>query len=188
MRIRKRFYTIVVILAALAFAALAVCVRIEEHYFPAKFRLLVKKHAHEHGIDPLLAAAMISKESRFDIKAVSGSSAKGLMQIMPGTGEEIAGKLKVKPYSESDLFDPDTNIRFGCYYMAKMQKEFDADITLALAAYNSGRENVKKWLSSEGNTAENLADKYPFTETRNYVRSVRRIYWLLRLCDRLISL
>lgn len=187
MRIRKKLFTILVILAALAITMLAICVRIEEHYFPSKYRNIVKQYATEHGVDPLLVAGMIYKESRYNPTAVSGSSAKGLMQIMPGTGEEIAAKLKIKSYSESDLFNSETNIRFGCYYIAKLQKEF-ADDTLALAAYNSGRENVKKWLNTEGNSSKNLAEKYPFTETRNYVRSINRIYWLLRLCDRLISL
>jgi soluble lytic murein transglycosylase len=188
MRTRKRFYTIVVVLAALAIAVLAICVRVEEHYFPVKFRHLVKKYAVENSLDPLLVAAIISKESRFDPKAVSGSSAKGIMQIMPATGEEIAQKLKISPYSEDDLFNPETNIRFGCYYLAKMQKEFDYDNTLALAAYNSGRENVKKWLKDEGNISKNLASKYPFTETRNYVRHIQKIYWVLRLCNRIISI
>lgn len=187
MRIRRKIYTILVIIVTLTISVLAICHRVEEHYFPSKYRNIVKKYAAEYGVDPLLVAGMIYKESRYNPTAVSGSSAKGLMQIMPATGAEIARKLKVKSYSEDDLFNTEINIRFGCYYMEKMQKEF-ADDTLALAAYNSGKENVKKWLDTEGNSSKNLSDKYPFTETRNYVKSVNRIYWLLRLCNRLISL
>jgi len=188
MLLKTKLFTAIVILLALAIAVLAACSHIEEHFFPSKFRRLVKMYAEENGIDPLLVAAIIYKESHFNEKAVSGSSARGLMQIMPGTGNEIAEKLKIKPYSENALFNPETNIRFGCYYFAKMKKEFDADTTLALAAYNSGRENVKKWLGEEGSGSGNLVAKYPFAETRNYVRNVRKVYWALRLCNRLVSI
>ena len=188
MRTKIRFYIVLVIFSLLLISVLLACFHIERHFFPTEHRSIVKKYAKENGLDPLLVAAIIYRESRFDKNAVSRSSARGLMQIMPATGEDIARRLKADGYFIQDLFDPDTNLRFGCYYMAEMKKEFDFDMTLALAAYNSGPENVRNWLKQGGNTSDNLAEKYPFTETRNYVKNVTKIYWVLRLCSKLISI
>ena len=188
MRTKTKFYIVLIIFLLLLISALLVCFHIERHFFPAEHRVIVKKYAGENDLDPLLVAAIIYRESRFDKDAVSRSSARGLMQIMPATGEDIARRLQADNYLIEDLFDPDTNLRFGCYYMAKMKKEFDYDITLALAAYNSGPENVKNWLNKEGNTSDNLTEEYPFTETRNYVTNVRKIYWILRFCNKFINI
>jgi len=69
-----------------------------------------------------------------------------------------------------------------------MMKQFDSDTVLALAGYNSGPENVRKWLGEEGHSSETLAENYTFTETRNYVKKVLRVHWALKLCDKLIDI
>ena len=188
MRKRKIFFIALLILVLITLSMLALCLHVENMFFPPEYRDLVKEYSEEYGLDPLLVAAVIQTESRFDAHAVSKSSARGLMQIMPGTGNDIAERLNFEGYSEDALFIPEVNVRFGCYYLSKMKTQFDDDITLALAAYNSGPENVRKWLEGEGNSADNLVEKYGFTETRNYVRSIRKIHWGLKLCSRLIDI
>lgn len=152
------------------------------------YRAMVRKQAEEYGLDPLLVAAIIYKESRYDEKAESKKSAIGLMQIMPDTARDIARDLEIEDFKQADLYDAETNIRFGCYYFSKMKREFNSDTILALAAYNSGPGNLREWLEKEGNSSENLIEKYAFTETRRYVRDINKAYWLLRLCNKLIKI
>lgn len=188
MRPKTRFYIATTILLLVLVAAFLTCFKVQRVFFPMKYRAMVKKHAEENNLDPLLIAAIIYGESRYDQYAISKSSARGLMQIMPATGDDIAQKLNATDYSTKDLFDPETNVRFGCCYLAKIKKDFHSDVTLTLAAYNSGPENVRKWLQRSGNSSQNLTEDYPFTETRNYVISVRKVYWVLKFCDKLISI
>ena len=187
MRLKTKFCTAVIIFFLVLLASFIICYRAQRSFFPVEHRAMVKKHAEEFDLDPLLVAAIIYSESRFDTRAVSVSSARGLMQIMPGTGYDIAARLQVEGFTEEDLFDQEINMRFGCYYISEMLKDFDSDITLALAAYNSGPENVRVWLEKKGNSSKNLAEDYPFSETRKYVKNVKRIHWLLGLCNKMIK-
>ena len=98
------------------------------------------------------------------------------MQIMDSTGEWIAEKLEVDNFNPNMLYEPEINIRFGCWYLNNLLMEF-GDLSLALAAYNGGSGNVTKWLndpeySSDG---ENLT-YIPFKETKKYVDKVSTRY------------
>jgi soluble lytic murein transglycosylase len=188
MRPKTKFYIATTILLLVLVAFFLTCLRVQRAFFPVKYRSMIKRHAEEYDLDPLLIAAIIYRESRYKQYAVSRSSARGLMQIMPATGDDIAEKLNASDYSTKDLFDPEINVRFGCYYLASVKRDFASDLTLTLAGYNSGPENVRKWLKKSGNSSENLTEDYPFTETRNYVISIRKVYWILRFCDKLISI
>jgi soluble lytic murein transglycosylase len=104
------------------------------------------------------------------------------MQIMPSTGKEIASKLNLRPFTISELYDPEVNIQIGLYYFVKLKKEFNDDLYLTLAAYNAGSSNVKKWLSqnrmSLKNSKKNIKN-IPFKETRQFVQDVIWNYqWL----------
>ena len=97
------------------------------------------------------------------------------MQIMPETGEWIAGKLK-EPYDEETLQEPEQNIRYGCWYLEFLFERF-SDPDTVLAAYNAGHNAVRKWLqnSDYSDDGESL-QVIPYDETRNYVEKVRRAY------------
>ena len=90
------------------------------------------------------------------------------MQILPSTGEWIAEKLGVKDYRDDSLYDPELNIWFGVYYLSYLYGRFSSD-TWVFAAYNAGEGNVSEWISA-GLEAEDI----PFSETRSYVKKVRR--------------
>jgi len=99
------------------------------------------------------------------------------MQIKPSTGEWIGEKLKVTNFSEEMLYDPEINIKMGCWYLDYLFKYYDGDIKLVLAAYNGGQGNVSKWLkdadySDDGVTLKNI----PFAETKLYVEKINRAY------------
>ena len=90
------------------------------------------------------------------------------MQILPSTGEWIASNLSIEEYSSEDLFDPEVNIRFGCFYLAYLHTRFSDDWAV-YAAYNAGEGRVERWLDS-GVTR----DTVPIEETKEYIRRVER--------------
>jgi len=143
-------------------------------YYPLVYREMVFQRAGEYQLDPYLVAAIIRTESRFRPDATSAKGARGLMQIMPETGEWAAKQVNI-PYDAELLYDPDYNIRLGCWYLANLKREFGGDTVLALAAYNAGRSNVQRWLTENRWTGEHTTlDQIPFAETRNYVARVMR--------------
>lgn len=95
----------------------------------------INKAANRFQLDPMLVKAVIMAESNFDRYAVSSKGAKGLMQLMPGTAQD----MRVE-----DPFDPVANIHGGSRYLRKLLDLFDNDLKLALAAYNAGPETVKR--------------------------------------------
>jgi soluble lytic murein transglycosylase len=146
------------------------------YWYPLKYREILFSRAQEFGLSPYLVAAVIRTESGFKPEAQSHQGARGLMQIMPDTGEWAAKQLGL-PYDPKLLDDPDYNVRLGCWYLASLRREFDGDDVLALAAYNGGRANVEKWLKERQWTGEHhTLDQIPFKETREYVAKVLKDY------------
>lgn len=141
--------------------------------YPLSYETNIKKYADEYEVDPFLVASVICVESSFDKNANSSKDARGLMQIMPDTGQWIASKMGIDNFDNEQLFDPDTNIKMGTWYLNNLSNQFDGNIELALAAYNGGSGNVSKWLkdtnySSDGKKLDNI----PFKETEEYVKKV----------------
>lgn len=133
----------------------------------------INRYAESQNLDPALLCAVILEESRFDPQARSVAGARGLMQIMPGTGKEIAKGLKVRPYGDQKLFDPELNIRFGSWYLARLLEEFGGKTHLAVAAYNAGPKAVRDWLRRfPGLSEDEFVERIPYAETRNYVVKV----------------
>lgn len=145
--------------------------------YPLYFQDTIIKYSEEYDLPPPLVAAVIKTESNFNVFAQSRKDAKGLMQITPSTGRWIAEKLGMKSYNEDMLFDPEINIRFGCWYIRYLYNNYDSDMTLAFAAYNGGRGNVDKWLADKSlsRDGKNL-DEIPFKETKNFVIRVNNHY------------
>lgn len=135
----------------------------------------VKKYANEYNVDEYLIYAIIKAESNFEPKAESHRGAKGLMQLMYSTAEDIAKRINVN-LNEENILEPDINIKLGTKYISMLIQKYN-NINLALAAYNAGSGNVDGWiekgtLKSDGSDIENV----PFMETNNYVRKILRDY------------
>lgn len=162
--------------------------------YPLRFRELIETEAARHGFDPLLLAAVVYVESRFDPYAVSSRGARGLMQVMPETGAWAAGRMGLGTLDPDDLFLPQVNLRVGTWYLAELRRRFDGDPVLMLAAYNAGLARVQAWqrgglLAQRGLDASERAAAIPFPETRAFVLKVLRTYdiyrWLYRPWGRL---
>lgn len=146
--------------------------KIRKTQYPIKYEHFVEKYAAKFGLEPSLVYGVIRTESDFDVYAVSSAQAKGLMQITEETGRDCAKKLKLTKYSDDMLFDPETNIMLGCYYLSNLIKKYE-HIENALAAYNGGPGNVDEWLNDPSITDSNgKLVNIPFDETRNYVDRV----------------
>ena len=121
--------------------------------------------------------AVARQESLFNPNAVSPAGARGLMQLMPGTAKEVAGRLGL-PYAQSRLHENAYNIRLGASYLQRMINLYNGSHVLAVAAYNAGPGNVNKWLNRFGDPRQPNVDvidwieQIPFSETRNYVQRV----------------
>lgn len=118
-------------------------------------RTLAENYGRVHGVDPHLIRAMIEVESGADPMAVSPAGAEGLMQIMPETQQDLGLETP---------FEPESNIEAGTRYLKYLMNRFES-LPLALAAYNAGPSAVDRHKGIP-----------PYTETRNYVRKVLKIY------------
>lgn len=136
----------------------------------------IRAAAEENGLSPAYVAAVVMAESSYRTDAVSSANAQGLMQLLPSTAEWIAGKFD-ETYSDGVLFDPQTNLRYGCWYLGWLSRRYDGDMRCASSAYHAGQGTVDGWLqnpeySSDGKTL----DVIPFDSTRIYVERVLKYY------------
>lgn len=180
---RKGVNKAVVAVICIAVAAVVVlaCIfvlmpQIERNQYKLEYTDLIEKYSDRYGLDPYFVAAIIHTESGFDPEAVSGAGAMGLMQVVPETGEWIAGKLGLENFTANDLLNPETNIEMGCWYLQFLQERFDT-LPVIMAAYNAGHNKVKEWLadpqySDDGTNLTNI----PYGETDNYVKKVTKAY------------
>ncbi|TAK60081.1 transglycosylase SLT domain-containing protein [Methylobacter sp.] len=141
--------------------------------FPVYYSNQIHNNALRQDLDPAIVLGLIRQESIFNKDAESSVGARGLMQIMPRTGMQIARELKEKWLSDNSLFNPDVNVRYGAFYYKKLLKQFHGHFALAIAAYNAGSGRVLKWLPNvQSVPADIWIETIPFKETRKYVTSV----------------
>jgi soluble lytic murein transglycosylase len=101
---------------------------------------------------------------------------RDLMQIIPSTGQEIATALKWADYSQSDLYKPYINVKFGVYYLARQREGFEGDLYAALAAYNGGPGNAARWKAASGGDPDLFYETISLWETQLYIRRVSEYY------------
>lgn len=168
--------------AFLLTAALLVCgvflagKAVERFYqkaYPTGYAQLVEQYAEENGLDPALVYAVIRTESSFRPLAQSSVGARGLMQLTEETFDWVAFRMDDQSGTTfEDLFDPETNIRYGTFLLKELLDQFGSENN-ALCAYHAGWGNAKKWLADpqyapDGKTIETI----PFADTRGYVQKV----------------
>jgi soluble lytic murein transglycosylase len=116
------------------------------------------------------------QESSFDRWAVSHAGARGLMQLMPGPAREQAGKMGYGYDFARLTSDPEYNVMLGSAYFARLLNMWDGNVPLAVASYNAGAGNVRKWVNAYGDPRSTdvlkWIERIPFMETRGYVQRV----------------
>jgi soluble lytic murein transglycosylase len=119
------------------------------------------------------------QESDFDPYVESVAKAKGLSQIIPQTGNEIAAALGVSEFHQDDLYHPKQNVRFGAWYFAQRLKRNGA-VAPALASYNAGDGNVDNWTLQGRDDSDVFTEYVPFAETHDYVKRIQQYWWINR--------
>ena len=133
------------------------------------------------GLDPYLVAGLIREESLYDSRAVSRVGALGLMQLMPKTASRVAQRLGLKPPSQSDLFNAQTNIQLGANYVGQLVQEFKGNLVYAVAAYNAGPHVVRRWIAQDPDAdPDEFVERISYRETRGYVKRVLGSYRVYR--------
>lgn len=144
--------------------------------YPMRYEAEIRQAAAEFSLDPAYVASVALAESSFDAEAVSSVGAIGLMQIMPSTGEWIAGKLD-EAFDAQRLYEPSVNLRYGCWYLRFLLDRYDGDMRTASTAYHQGQGRVDEWLqdpeySEDGKTlsviSSSVTDTYVNRIMENY--------------------
>jgi len=138
-------------------------------YYPLRYRDEIVEHSRKNGLDPYLIMGLIHQESYFNPNAKSSAGATGLMQLMPATGKELAGRLGISPR----LTDPKTNIRLGTAHFRMLVNLFGGNTELAIASYNAGQGRVAQWRrAAPSRPMDELLESIPYRETRTYVKHI----------------
>ena len=152
--------------------------KIEHWEYPQRFTEYVEYYAGKYGIDPMILYAFIRTESNFDPNADSDAGARGLMQITEVTFDWI--KMKIAPKESltfDDLYDPETNIRFGSYFVSYCLDRYSGHLATAAAAYHSGVGTVDGLLGQEAYSTDGVTlDHYPYPQMRLYVKKITESY------------
>ncbi len=150
-----------------------------EFLYPLGYWGLIQEQSARYTLDPYLVVALIREESAFGERVVSSSGAVGLMQLLPMTAHVLHTAGNTGNTAKLDL--PTENIALGTRYLAMMIEEFKGNWAKALAAYNAGPNQVRRWLGRSGNHADDeFIEEIPFAETRAYVKRVLGSYYRYR--------
>ncbi len=139
--------------------------------FPLAYQEIVNQ-SQQQKIDASWGYAIARQESAFMKDATSGAGARGLMQLLPSTATQMANQYQLKKPKVRDLYDPDTNVKFGTLYLKYLLERNYKNPILATAAYNAGPHRVARWMPKQQMPMDIWVETIPFNETRRYVKNV----------------
>lgn len=180
MVVRIRKFVIPLVLAVLiVIGCFAVHAGVQHFYrknYPVNYRETVLKYAVEYDMDPAFILAVMKTESDFNPNAVSEADARGLMQVAETTFDWIKNKLGEEKTVFEDMFTPETNVRYGVFFLHYLYNEFGS-FELAAAAYHAGRGAVNGWLSDSSLSSDGQTlNEIPSPVTAHYVNKVMNAY------------
>jgi len=150
--------------------------------YPRPFAELIEREARANGFDPMIYYSLIRQESLFEEGARSSAAAQGLAQIIPDTGQWIAGQLGHPEYTNDIIYRPVINLRFGAYYLDWARDYLDGNLLSALVGYNAGPGNSQAWRERSGADDTRFVEILTFAEPRAYVQYIlSNLYHYTRL-------
>ncbi len=146
-------------------------------YYSLRFPLHHERHLREqakiNSLDPSWVAGQTRAESIFMPRARSGADARGMMQLLPGTGAQVSARLGIPWRGGETLYEPETNITLGTAYLRQMLDRYDGFPYFAIAAYNAGPAPISRWKEARPNLEPDFwIETIPYKETRDYVSRV----------------
>ena len=148
--------------------------------YPAYYRDVILRITSARDVDPLLLMSLIRHESLFNAHATAAADEKGLTQVIPGTGEYIAGQLNWPNYQHSDLFRPYASVEFGTYYLAEQLQRFNGNVYAALSGYNAGPGRAISWMELSGGDPDRFMSAITISSTRTYIQRIYGSYNIYR--------
>ena len=141
--------------------------------YPAPYKQALLREALNRGVDPRFVLSIARQESRFKSSAKSGAAARGLLQFIPSTADDIAHQLGDSAFDQRQLYDPSTAILFGSQYLGNLFKQFPNMPQAVAASYNGGEDNVSRWLSRARTTdPDRYSCEIGFSQSKDYVFKV----------------
>jgi soluble lytic murein transglycosylase len=141
--------------------------------YPAPFKQALLQEAPKRGVDPRFVLSIGRQESRFKSSAKSGAAARGLLQFIPSTADEIAKQLGLATFDQQELYDPSIAILFGSQYLGNLFKQFPEMPQAVAASYNGGEDNVSRWVTRARSTdPDRYTCEIGFSQSKDYVFKV----------------
>lgn len=177
-RLLRRLVVLVCIATVLLMALPPLAREADRLLYPRKYSRQVEQWAAEYDLDPLLVYAFIRTESGFDPAATSSVEARGLMQMTEETFIWLRSKIAPdEGLLFANLYDPETSIRFGCYYLHLCMERYNGDVATAAAAYHSGWGTVDALLQMEEHSADGeTLQGFPYSQMNHYVKKITSCY------------
>lgn len=177
-RLLRRLVALVCIAAVLLTALPPLAREADRLLYPRKYSRQVEQWAAEYELDPLLVYAFIRTESGFDPAATSSVEARGLMQMTEETFIWLRSKIAPdEGLLFANLYDPETSIRFGCYYLHLCMERYNGDVATVAAAYHSGWGTVDALLQMEEHSADGeTLQGFPYNQMNHYVKKITSCY------------
>lgn len=164
---------------------------------PLVYKELIESQALKQKLNPLLVRSLIRQESAFGVKAISSSSAFGLMQLIGPTAQEVASELGLRNVSiPDDVFAPEMNVQMGSYYIGKMIRQFGGNVPMGLAAYNAGPSKMQTFIHARTELRDSMSkpssdpwdelwfDEIPWFETSFYIKAILRNAMLYKVAEK----
>ena len=150
-----------------------------ELLYPAPYRDALLREAGSRSVDPRFVLSIARQESRFRSDAKSVAAARGLMQFISATADDVAKQLNRHDFRQDELYDPDTAVQFGSQYLQSLFKQFPSMSEAVAASYNGGADNMARWIArSRVNNPERYVSEIGFSQTKDYVFRVMSNYWI----------
>ena len=158
--------------------------------YPAPFQKALLKHATSRNVDPRFVLSIARQESRYQADAKSIAAARGMMQFIPSTANDVAAQLKLVNFNQDDLYYPDTAILFGSQYLSTLFQQFPEQPQAVAASYNGGADNMARWIArSRSNEPDRYVPEIGFGQSKDYVFRVMTNFWnYQRLYDSALNL
>lgn len=145
--------------------------------YPAPYADSLLKYAPERGVDPRFVLSVMRQESRFRADVKSVAAARGLMQFISTTSNQIARELKRENFRQDELYNPPTAILFGSQYLGNLFKQFPNQPAAVAASYNGGEDNVRRWLvRARSDSPDRYVPEIVFSQSKDYAYRVMTNY------------